>query len=336
MYTDDFVALVRSVTQVPDDDEDITSDFILEQGYLALLERFTHPITLLRNGTWLHHYTFTTTPNVAQYRIPDRSIVQGLEKIECAMQQSPSTVDSSQWYLLNVQTNIQATDYEGLNYVGRPAAFTYLADTLQIFPTPKIEWTIRVYYYLRPSSLALYATAYAGQFREINAIVPVSGDTYTLEADSDWVDGDYNLDLQFQTGNCEMVAVDVPSVNLPAPTVFRTVTLTPTAANLITRELSAGKSLNAYASGGPVVQIQLPDELCNALVSYVAAVVLALKGDSDKAQVFAQKAEVAIKNIVDLAIPRAKGQPSVFKTRNSYLRRRIGRWGWGGGWGTGY
>jgi hypothetical protein len=80
--------------------------------------------------------------------------------------------------------------------------------------------------------------------------------------------------------------------------------------------------------------IQLPEELCNALVSYVGAVVLAEKGDSEKAQVFSQKAELAIKNIVDIAMPRSKGQPPVFKTRNTYLRRRIGRWGWGGGWGN--
>jgi hypothetical protein len=94
------------------------------------------------------------------------------------------------------------------------------------------------------------------------------------------------------------------------------------------------KSIVMMGAENDTCYIQLPQELANALVSYVGAVVLAEKGDSEKAQIFSQKAELAIKNIVDIAMPRSKGQPSVFKTNNTYLRRRIGRWGWGGGWGS--
>src|SRR4249920_1307116 len=157
MITDELIANVRDLAQVPDNDEDITDYFILNQAYLGLLERFTHPTIMQRNGSWLHSYTFETTAGVSRYRIPHRSIVQGLEKIECAVGQGSGNSNSSGFYLLNVQTNIQATDYEGLNYSGRPRAFTYVGDSVEIFPTPTSNWTLRAWYYLRPCTLLKFA-----------------------------------------------------------------------------------------------------------------------------------------------------------------------------------
>lgn len=334
MYTDELITQVRNLAQVPDTDEDITDEFILTQAYLGLLERFSQPIITLRNGTWLHSYDFTTTNGVSRYRLPSRSIVQGLEKVECAMGQGIGNANSSQWYLLNVQTNIQATDYEGLAYTGRPAAFTYQGDNIIIFPTPTQDWNIRVWFYLRPSSLVTFEDATTNYQSAVVSVTQVSGDQYDVEFADTVTDGyEDDFDFQYVDGNCEMLAVNVPNA-LTSPQ-HRLCTLTPDQAYLLTQGSTdqGSDSVVGMFSTSPTCIIQLPQELCNALVSYVGAVVLAEKGDSEKAQVFSQKAELAIKNIVDVALPRAKGQPSVFKTRSTYLRRRIGRWGWGGGWG---
>jgi hypothetical protein len=337
MFTDELITQVRNLAQVPDNDEDITEEFILTQAYLGLLERFTHPIVLLRNGTWLHSYTFETTAGVSRYRLPSRSIAQGLEKIECATSQGSSNADSSGWYLLNVQTNIQATDYEGLSYRGRPSAFTYVADTVDIYPTPTSNWTLRVWYYLRPNSLVAVDEFFSAVGGEVASITPLGGGQYDIEVEPPNLDGfldPFVYDLQWFDGNGELIAVDAPGIyaGVSGHTI---VTLTPNQAHLIDSAPGYGsaKSIVMMGAESPSPIIPLPKELCNALVSYVGAVVLAEKGDSEKAQIFSQKAEVAIKNIVDVAIPRSKGQPSVYKTRNTYLRRRIGRFGFGGGYG---
>jgi len=343
MFTDELITQVRNLAQVPDNDEDITDEFILTQAYLGLLERFTHPIIMLRNGTWLHSYTLQTTAGVSRYRIPTRSIVQGLEKIECATAQGSGNADSSGWYLLSVQTNVQATDYEGLVTMGRPRAFTYVGDAIEIFPTPTASWTLRMWYYLRPPALALAADI-SFNYAPLYTVTSLGGGIYNLLFGSNALDGYANqhshLDVQFAYGNCEFAVLGA-RMSLASPSNI-TVPLTLNEANMLER--ATGQSpiygenpsfSNAYGfvTGSPTFAIPLPQELCNALVSYVGAVVLAEKGDSEKAQVFSQKAELAIKNIVDIAIPRSKGQPSVFKTRNTYLRRRVGRFGRGSGWG---
>ena len=334
MLTDELITQVRNLAQVPDNDEDITDEFILTQAYLGLLERFTQPIVMLRNGTWLHSYTFEATAGVSRYRLPARSIVQGLEKIECACAQGTGNADSSGWYLLSVLTNYQATDYEGLQYMGRPAAFTYISDTVEIYPTPTANWTLRVWYYLRPPELILTHDP-ANNYSGLETITYLgSGTQYRLVFEDDnlgtYATAGLGLDLQFIDGNCEYVVLDAAMENGGTNTVF--VNLTPNEGDLIARAVTTS-NIYGFVTGNPTFAIPLPQEMQNALVSYVGAVVLAEKGDSEKAQIFSQKAELAIKNIVDLAMPRSKSQPSVYKTRNTYLRRRIGRFGFGGGYG---
>lgn len=326
MFTDELIKQVRNLAQVPDNDEDITDEFILTQAYLGLLERFTQPIVMLRNGTWLHSTTFETTAGVSRYRLPPRSIVQGLEKLECAMSQGAGTANSSQWYLLSVQTNIQATDYEGLAYMGRPRAFTYVGDTIEIFPTPTSSWTLRIYYYLRPVELTVSDDP-SNNFSGLESITYLgSNNQYRLVFEDDnlgpYATAGERLDLQFIDGNCEYVVLNAPMQNGGLNTIFTT--LTPNEGDLLARGVTTS-NIYGFVTGNPTFAIPLPQELANALVSYVGAVVLAEKGDSEKAQVFSQKAELAIKNLVDVAMPRSKGQPLVYKTRNTYLRRRIGK-----------
>ena len=340
MFTDELIKNVRDLAQVPDNDEDITDEFILDQAYLGLLERFTHPVIMLRNGSWLHSYTFTTTAGVSRYRIPSRSIAQGLEKIECAMGQGLGNANSSGWYLLNVLTNYQATDYEGLVAMGRPYAFTYVSDSVDIYPLPTANWTLRVWYYLRPAQLVTTDEYIANFGAQIIAINTIGTGLYRLTLDSaifNSLDNAIHLyDIQFTTGNCEWLAVDVLGSYPSLPNQLE-VFLTDNEVALLrqsrTNYLSSSYDAIINPATSPTFVVPLPQELANALVSYVGAVVLAEKGDSEKAQVFSQKAELALKNVTDLALPRSKSQPSVVRTRSTYLRRRLSRYfGGGRGW----
>lgn len=311
----DFLSQVRSLGQFPDADEDITDAFILAQAYNGLLERYTQPVIVLRNGSWLHKYQFLTNGGQSQYRIPSRSSVQGLEKLEISM---GATGTDNQYRLLNVLTNIQSTDYEGGTQSGHPYAFTYMQDCVNLYPTPSQSgWRVNAWYYLRPSTLSATAS------KAIAEIEPAGSGFFIITATAHGLGASGFCDIQHSTGNCEMVVPQLAFTSAGANVL--TVALTTNQAAQIT----AGEAV--VSAAGQTSYIQLPQELCNSLVSYVGAVCLAEKGDTEKAQVFSQKCETAIKNIVDVALPRSKGQPPVFKTRNTYLRRRVGRWG--GGWG---
>lgn len=321
MDTTTFVSLVRELVQVGDTDENITEDFILQQGYLALLERFTQPTITLRNGSWLQRYDLTLSPNISLYRIPPRSISQGLEKFEIAVN-NPGTAATTLYALMNVLTNIQSTDYEGVHYSGRPQAFTYQADLIKVYPPPSNSWPAHIWYYLRPSQLVTTTTTSG----VITAIVANGDGTYNCTfASTSFYAASGTCDLQLTKGNCEVFVVDTTYTKVSG-TVLQ-ITLTEEQASLVVLN-STCVNINDTTK-----YIQLPQELANALVSYTGAVILAEKGDTEKAQIFTQKCDTAIKNIVDVELPRSKGQPSLFKTRNTYLRRRLGRWGWGG-WGA--
>lgn len=316
MNLTDFISQVRALGQFPDSDEDITDSFILTQAWNGLIERYTQPIITLRNGSWLHKYQFQTTGGVGQYRIPSRSSVQGLEKLEIALGAANSS--NNQFTLLNVLTNIQSTDYEGTTRSGQPYAFTYMADTVRMYPTPSQSgWRVNAWYYLRPSQLVAAASTV------VTNIVDSGGGFYTLTATAHGLGILGYCDLQQSTGNCEMVVPQLAFTSVNVNTFVVALTVDQASQVVVGETVVSLPGVTSF--------IQLPQELCNSLVSYVGAVCLAEKGDTEKAQVFSQKCETAIRNIVDVALPRSKGQPPVFKTRNTYLRRRVGRWG--GGWG---
>lgn len=314
-----FISQVRALGQFPDADEDITDSFILTQAYNGLIERYTQPVITLRNGSWLQKYSFLTSNGVSVYRIPSRSSVQGLEKLEIAVNMQQQA--DNPYRLLNVLTNIQSTDYQGLNRSTEPRAFTYVGDCVQLFPTPSNSgWRCNMWYYLRPSTLSTTAKSTI----ITNMTGPTGADTYTITATAHGLGASGYCDLQHSTGNCEVIVPQLAFTRVDANSVTVELTVDQAAQVVLNETVLNEADTTKY--------IQLPQELCNSLVSYVGAVCLAEKGDTEKAQVFSQKCETAIRNIVDVAIPRSKGQPSVFKTRNTYLRRRVGRWGWGG-WG---
>lgn len=313
MDTTALLARIRQAAQLPDDDEDWTDSEILAEATQALYERFAQAISVLRNGYWLHRVTQDMVNGQAMYRLPSRAIVQGLEKIEW------SSDTGNSWKDLHILTDVEARDYSNTTSVSEPQWFSLESDCVVLYPTPSSSsFLLRFSYYLRPS--VLVPTVTSGVVVGLNAPgeLIVSGDPTFLDH------GGGTLDVVNTTGCNEVAIVDLEYDSIVS-FAFGTYKITFDSSQDVTR-LLAGQVVR---TSDQTDQIPLPIELHAALVARTAAVVLAAKGDNEKSDRLAQKSEGIIKRITDAAIPRIKSKPYTWKTRNTYLRRRVG---FGIGW----
>lgn len=314
MNTTDFLTRVRQAAQLPDDDPDWTDAEVLAEATQALYDRYTQPITTMRNGYWLHRTTVPTISGVSLYRMPGRSVVQGLERVVL------STDNGVTWRTLSVLTDVETSDYINSTEREQPGWFSLESDCIALYPTPGTSaYTLQMSYYLRPSVLK---TAFSGGV----VFSAPSGVTLTLSGDpTGYMEaGAGTADIVNTTGCNEVALVDVAYTSIVS-----------IGAGLYTMTFPAGTDLTRVVPGQVIRpsdqtdQIPLPMELCSSLVAYTAAVILAEKGDTEKSNVFASKADTGIKRVVDMATPRVKGAPYKMKTKNTYLRRRLGRTGAG-------
>jgi hypothetical protein len=127
-----------------------------DQTDIALLPELTHKLHTVfedivvkaRAGYWLKEDTLITISGRGRYRIPPRSVVGGLEKIEVA----PNGV----YYALKEVSPEDMSSWEGsisAGNPGNPAVFIAMGDQIEMFPTPNAVFPIRMTYYIRPSQL---------------------------------------------------------------------------------------------------------------------------------------------------------------------------------------
>lgn len=307
MNTSEFLTRVRQATQLPTDDEDWTDAEILAEATQALYERFAQAIIVLRSGYWLHRVTQNLTAGQSMYRLPPRSVVQGLEKIEFS-------VDSGvRWKSLNILTDVETRDYSNATALAEPQWFSLETDCVVLYPTPSAAFQLRLSYYLRPN--VLVPTVTSGVVVGLNSATEliVSGNPTYLDPAGG------TLDVIHTTG-CNEVAIADFAYSSIVSFAFGTYKIT-FASGTDTSRILAGQVVRA---SDQTDQIPLPVELHQALVARTAAVILAAKGDNDKSDRLATKSEGIIKRITDAAIPRIKSKPYTWKTRNTFLRRRAG------------
>lgn len=312
MNTTEFLARVRAASQLPDDDEDWTDVEILAEATQALYERFAQAIAVLRSGYWLHREIQTMTAGQSMYRLPPRAIVQGLEKIEYS-------VDSGvRWKTLHILTDVETSDYSNADSLSEPNWFSLESDCVVLYPTPSAAFQLRLSYYLRPS--VLVPTVTSGVVVGLNSSTEliVSGNPTYLDPAGG------TLDVVNTTGCNEVAIVDF-SYSSISSFAFGTYKITFDSSQDTTR-LIAGQVVRA---SDQTDQIPLPMEMSAALVARTAAVILDAKGDTEKGDRLAAKSDGIIKRVTDAAIPRIKSKPFTWKTRNTYLRRRVG---FGLGW----
>lgn len=319
MNTTDFLERVRQAAQLPSTDEDWTATALLTEASQCLEERFAQPLVNTRSGYTLQSKTITTTAGQATYRIPPRAVVQGLE-LFCVS--SPGS--TTQWRQLAVLTNAQSVDYMNLQG-GAPGAFCFEADQIVLFPTPQQSQSLTFKYYLRAAQLAEVPT-YSGVLTAVNSVSQLTV-TSPDATPVPWTAGSL-VDIRNLDGSCEAVAVDVTLSSVTDGTNVATLNLsTPLTSEQVSK--LRGDGTQAVMTADTSWVIPLPAELCTALASYTAAVVLVDKGDAEKAAGIVSRCEAAVRAAMDLMQPRVKTRPFVFVSRNTYLRRRAG---WQNGW----
>lgn len=306
MRPTELIARIRQVAQISDQDEDWVDTEILTEATQALEDHFPTTLVNLASGYWLQRMRVNTVPGQKIYQIPTRAIANGLAKIEISQN------GGADFYAPSVLTVGQSTDYDN-NSQGIPYSFGYEGDSIVFYPTPNTALVVQYSYYIRPSTLV--ATASGGLVQSVGA------NSVTCDApDSILPSFPWTLDCIHTHGSCELSLVDCPYTLSGNTYTF-----------------PVGTDMSRVMIGDVVRYpettnyIPLPRELHRSLADYTAAVILAAKGDFDKAGVLSAKAEKSRTSFIDLAAPRVKNAPFEFRTRNTYLRRRVG-FGVGRGW----
>lgn len=112
---------------------------------------FEDIVVKARAGYWLKEFVTSTVVGRGRYRIPPRSVVGGLEKVEVA-----SAVGGT-YYTLEEISPVDMQNWEGPisgGNPGMPVVFVSMGDQIELFPTPNLVLPMRLTYYIRPSQLA--------------------------------------------------------------------------------------------------------------------------------------------------------------------------------------
>lgn len=306
MDTAEFLTRIKLHAMIPDASEDYPDAQILAEATQALYERYSQALGVLRNGYWLHRKVLTLTAGQNFYRMPARAIVQGLEKLEIAVDSAASS-----WRQLSILTDSQASDYDARAQQGAPGWFSLESDGVILYPTPSTALSLRMSFYLRPSVLV--------ETLSLGVVVSATPTLVTVTGDiSAVLSAGQTMDIVNNTGCNEVIVMDQPvgtitSIGGGQWTVATT--------GLDVSRVTVGALVR---KADTTDQIPLPIELHSSLVDWTGAAILMSTGDMEKAQQLLSKAEAATKRIVDQAVPRVKARPYVVKTRNTLLRRKLG------------
>jgi hypothetical protein len=112
-----------------------------------LQSAFEDIVVKARAGFWLHEYVYTANGSNARFRIPARSVVGGLEKVEIA-----AAVSGQPFTKLSEIPQSIIQDYEG-QAPGYPYVYTVQGDQVELVPMPTAGMAVRLTYYIRPSRL---------------------------------------------------------------------------------------------------------------------------------------------------------------------------------------
>lgn len=134
----------------------------LEYSNLVLLRElndklqtvFEDIVVKARAGYWLRAFTYTAIPNDGRYRIPPRSVVGGLEKVEIAQPGSSVYIK-----IPEVPATLEQVYRQGTS---GPAVYYCQGDIIEILPTPTSAISIKMSYYVRPSRLCISQSSTLG------------------------------------------------------------------------------------------------------------------------------------------------------------------------------
>jgi hypothetical protein len=298
----------RNLTVTAGTLSDYTDVVLYEEMTHILHSVFERAIVNARSGYWCKPSFLTTASSRPKYRIPARSVVGGLEKIDIA------SSTTSEYCPLVATTEEQASDYETApQNVGQPQAYVVRGDQVILLPTPNSAWPMRFWYYVRPSKLCAAQTA--------GTVTAVNTTARTITVNS--VPNDHTDPLS------PVVMAASGTLDVIHPNGWHELAVVGGAYTLagVTFTIGGTAPLDEVELGD-VVRVAdqtdwpaLPDDFHRPLADLVSIAVLEQIGLDSKAAAMAEKVAPDLLRFQDLIVPRVKADPPTI--------------GLGGGWGGG-
>jgi hypothetical protein len=117
-----------------------------------LQSAFEDVVVKARAGYWLHEFVYTTIANDSDYRIPARSVVGGLEKVEIASGTSQPYTKLDE-IPVSVSQNYRSPASSSIAGPSNPYVYCVNGDLVDVIPTPPAGYLLKLTYYIRPSRL---------------------------------------------------------------------------------------------------------------------------------------------------------------------------------------
>lgn len=308
MDTTAFLERCRQSGSLPTTSENWDDNAILAEATEGLRTTFAEEMVNTGSGYWRVQQVFSFVQNQNEYRIPQRAVMQGLQKLE-------TSIDGGQtWIMMKLVTLGSDGNYESQR-IGQPTHFTHYGDYIRVFPTPSTTlYKYRMTFYLSPSQLIPTVATGVVVSTPTSSTIRVSGNPTFLS-----VSGGL-LDVINTTGTNEVVLFDVPySTYVSAGGGNYDITIT---GGVSLSKLFAGQVVRVADTTD---QIPLPREMHQTFAIYTIACVLEDLGDTEQAAKLLDRAARQMRKLIDLAIPRDKAHPQKIKPRSSWLRRNAGR-----------
>jgi len=326
--SDELVAEIRMRAFIPDAHPDYTTARIILETNSIMGTLFPQMVVDARAGFYLDNVIGTTTASRPIYRIPGRSIVGGLEKVEIA-------TSSNEFKPLTEVTpydaGLLAGPYNNPT-LGFPVRYVVEGDQIRLLPCPDAAYALRMRYYRRPNRLVsqqsstLNSGTVRGQVTAVNTTtrtITVNVVPFDMEAVAAGVitpaaitSGSVRIDVIHGDGWHELALTN--AIQTLAGSVF---TIAGTA------DMTAIEVGDWVRAAEQTDWPQLPDDFHATLVDATAVEILTSMGLPDKAASLSQRMGSDLQRFKDLLLPRVKDSSRIIKpTFGSRLHRGRSRW----------
>lgn len=268
---------------------------------------FEDIVVKARAGFWLHEFIYTTIANDSDYRIPPRSVVGGLEKVEIA------SASGQPYTKLSEIPVSESQDYRSSQTGGSassPYVFCVNGDVVDVIPTPPAGYLLKLTYYIRPSRLQTsQSSTQGGAFVDRGRITAVNVAARTVTVNV--LPWDYSLSTPAQIVSAQQT-VDVVHPDgwhelsyVGATQTISGVDITFTDAQDMT-DIQVGDYVRvADQTDWPC----LPDDFHRCLADTVAIKILIMLSLKDKAALLTENVGNDINRFRSLLLPRVKAEP---------------------------
>lgn len=328
MNTAELIARVRrNVFMTSATHPDYTDAVIIDELNDQLFTLFERAIVETRSGYWVQTQDYTVTSGVSSYRLPPRAC--GFEKVEIGYG-SPAAYSR-----LPEASEAHARLWEGsAGMLGAPQAYVLRGDQLVLLPTPdNSTYTIRVYYYIRPSRLVLPQSTGVGGVggtvrgqitNVVGNVITVSNLPFDQELASPVAitSGLQQIDVVKANGWHELAVVGVNQTNNGTTSIT-----VPTGTDLSEVDFAAGKDYvrAAEQTDWPC----LPDDFHRCLADAVSVKIMTQLNMAAKAGQLAASVSADLQRFQSLISTRVKSEPRTIRAPLPALRGLLsypGRW----------